>query len=385
MHTAEEINQQPGFGIDTLEKDLAGDIISNMQLALGYGLITQVEIAEYAGDWEMPADWHKPPQGNARNSTIHFSGDLLGQYLNDTARYPLLNKTGEFELSCMRDNGNAAAAELFSEIVGNKSLSDTERDQAKQQVAFGYVARQALFTANLRLVVSIAKKLQSKGLDMLDLIQEGNQGLDRAVNKFDQYKGFKFSTYATAWIRQSINRGLDNGARAIRIPVHEIDRQAEIASLEEAGYSREQIIETLGLSDRSINHVFSPNTRVLTNMGMISLDGLVQEGARTEIQDLVADPKSQANFEKVESAVGISQLIREQLDDLDVIERELIVYLFGLDGSGDTPTLKDAAQEFGIEIDKLLKIKRTAFAKIRNNPLIEAELHSFISQPADNK
>src|SRR6266542_6182950 len=145
------------------------------------------------------------------------------QYLDEIGRYPLLTKDDEARLAQDIEAGQVAKATLAGATRG---LTPRERRELRRTVRHGDQAWHTFVQSNLRLVVSIAKKYQASGLPLLDLVQEGNLGLMRAVDKFDWRKGFKFSTYATWWIRQAISRGIANSARTIRLPVHANDRLA---------------------------------------------------------------------------------------------------------------------------------------------------------------
>ncbi|HVA43268.1 MAG TPA: sigma-70 family RNA polymerase sigma factor, partial [Acidimicrobiales bacterium] len=145
--------------------------------------------------------------------------DLVRLYLDDIARYPLLTKDDEARLGAIMEVGAAARARLEQ-----KGLPSSERARLRRAVRAADQAADTFVQSNLRLVVSVAKRYQWSGLPLLDLVQEGNVGLIRAVEKFDYRKGFKFSTYATWWIRQAIGRGVANTARTIRLPIHVVDQ-----------------------------------------------------------------------------------------------------------------------------------------------------------------
>ncbi|HLM94661.1 MAG TPA: sigma-70 family RNA polymerase sigma factor, partial [Acidimicrobiales bacterium] len=151
--------------------------------------------------------------------------DLVRLYLTDIGQYPLLTKDDEVRLAQTIEGGRAAELDLAMKV---KDLTPAKRRELKRKIQTGEQAQQTFVQSNLRLVVSIAKKYQASGLPLLDLIQEGNLGLMHAVEKFDWRKGFKFSTYATWWIRQAITRGIANTGRTIRLPVHAGDTLARV-------------------------------------------------------------------------------------------------------------------------------------------------------------
>ena len=184
--------------------------------------------------------------------------DLVRLYLNDIGKHQLLTKDDEARLAQVIEVGRAARAELASA----KGLSTARRRQLRQQVRAGDDANETFVQANLSLVVSIAKKYQSSGLPLLDLIQEGNLGLIHAVEKFDWRRGFKFSTYATWWIRQAISRGIDNSARTVRLPVHagdEVRRLAKTRERLESDLGRQPTLEELA-ADMDLTEDRSPRS-----------------------------------------------------------------------------------------------------------------------------
>ena len=156
--------------------------------------------------------------------------DLVRLYLEDVGRHNLLTKDDEIRLAQAIETGTAATERLETA----KKLTPTQRRQLRREIRQGEEAHRQFVNSNLRLVVSIAKKYQSSGLPLLDIVQEGNLGLIHAVDKFDWRKGFKFSTYATWWIRQAIQRGIANSARVIRLPVHAGDMLTALLKLRAA-------------------------------------------------------------------------------------------------------------------------------------------------------
>jgi len=176
--------------------------------------------------------------------------DLVRLYLTDIGQYPLLTKDDEVRLAQAIEAGTAARAELEA---GGRSLSTVRRREVRRLIRQGESAERTFVQSNLRLVVSIAKKYQASGLPLLDLIQEGNLGLMHAVEKFDWRKGFKFSTYATWWIRQAITRGIANTGRTIRLPVHAGDT---LARLQKARFRLEnQLGRPAALAELSANGI----------------------------------------------------------------------------------------------------------------------------------
>ena len=207
------------------------------------------------------------PKRNAATAA-RDTDDLVRLYLGDIGRYPLLTKDDEARLGAIMDAGTEAGREL----VSGQTLSGGRRKMLQRRKRVGEEAAETFVNANLRLVVSVAKKYQASGLPLLDLVQEGNLGLIHAVEKFDYKKGFKFSTYATWWIRQAITRGIANSNRTIRLPVHvgddvlrlrkaigqledKLERRATPAEL--GGYldwSEQKVVDMLARVGRSGQH-----------------------------------------------------------------------------------------------------------------------------------
>ncbi|HEV7688472.1 MAG TPA: sigma-70 family RNA polymerase sigma factor, partial [Acidimicrobiia bacterium] len=212
--------------------------------------------------------------------------DLVRLYLADIGRYPLLTRDDEVRLAQHIEGGNAARVDLDNA----KGLSATKTRELRRALTEGELAQRTFVQSNLRLVVSIAKKYQASGVPLLDLIQEGNLGLLHAVEKFDWRKGFKFSTYATWWIRQAITRGMANTGRAIRLPVHAGDTLARVQqargrlelTLGRPATVNELAIE-LDLSQDKITDTLSLAAEPL------SLSELVREDGDTELGDIVED------------------------------------------------------------------------------------------------
>jgi RNA polymerase primary sigma factor len=216
-----------------VEASLNPDTTDGFDDLLQYLASEGIAITDLADDEEIEADDELDvPEGRneeedeeresrfAEENVRHIAGDSVRQYLSEIGRVPLLTLEEEISLARRIEEGEAAKAELEANGEG---LDERGRRALVRKGQDGDVARQGLTEANLRLVVSIAKKYSGRGMSFLDLIQEGNQGLIRAVQKFEYKRGYKFSTYATWWIRQAINRGIADQARTIRIPVHMVE------------------------------------------------------------------------------------------------------------------------------------------------------------------
>jgi len=245
------------------------------------------------------------------------------------------------------------------------------RDRRGVLVVMGRDAREQLTSANLRLVVSVAKKYMGRGMTLLDLIQDGNIGLIRAVEKFEYERGFKFSTYATWWIRQAVTRAIADQARTIRIPVHMIEtinRLIRVSRqlLSELGRepTNEEIAEAMS---RGQEVVFTPDKVrdiLKASQQAISLDTPIGEEEDATLGDLVADPAALAP-----DAAAASQLRREQieavLDSLTGRERRVLQLRFGLE-DGRARTLEEVGTEFGVSRERIRQIEAKALHKLRH-------------------
>ena len=296
----------------------------------------------------------------AREPSTRFDDDDLVQlYLNDIGKYPLLTKEDEFRLGEAVQAGEAAAAEL----LGDRPVPPSRRPELEAKVRAGTEAAIQFVNSNLRLVVSIAKRYPTSGLPLLDLVQEGNFGLMHAVEKFDPHKGFKFSTYATWWIRQAIGRGIANTGRAIRLPVHAGDqlfavRMESIAF--EVRHGRpprsEELAESLDLSVRKVEELL-PYLQ-----DPVSLSEPLHDGER-ELGDLVEDTSSEAPDQQVFSSMLPAQ-VAELLSCLDQREREVLCLRYGLD-RGRPRTLEEVSQRFDLTREGIRQIEAKAVLKLR--------------------
>jgi RNA polymerase primary sigma factor len=299
------------------------------------------------------------------------SEDPVHTYLKEIGRVPLLNAELEVEIAKAIEAGNAAAARLAANelaLAGEGPETDlldgATVARNKRLKRNGLKAKDELIEANLRLVVSIAKRYRNRGLAFLDLIQEGNLGLMRAVDKFDHTKGFKFSTYATWWIRQAITRAIADQARTIRIPVHMVETinkvvWAQRQLLQELG--REPTIEEVAL------RVELPIERVREilriNQDTVSLEQPVGDEDDFNLSDLIEDrgavvPDDAATRSLLDAAV------REALGHLSEREQDVVRLRFGLD-DGKIRTLEEVGKEFGVTRERVRQIESKTLAKLR--------------------
>jgi len=288
--------------------------------------------------------------------------DLVRLYLTDIGQYPLLTKDDEVLLSQTIEAGREAEAVLGS---APKGLSQAKRRELRRTELRGEQAVQTFVQSNLRLVVSIAKKYQASGLPLLDLIQEGNLGLMHAVEKFDWRKGFKFSTYATWWIRQAITRGIANTGRTIRLPVHAGDTLARVQKAQarlELKYGRPATLAELG------EEVELPEDKLVEALRFraepLSLSEPLREDGDAELGDVVEDRSVESPFEL--AAIG---LLPEEIDrllaPLDEREREILHLRFGLD-RGEPRTLEEVGEHFNLTRERIRQIEARAMSKLRH-------------------
>ncbi|MDQ2826570.1 MAG: sigma-70 family RNA polymerase sigma factor [Actinomycetota bacterium] len=287
--------------------------------------------------------------------------DLVRLYLTDIGQYPLLTKDDEVRLAKAIEAGNEARVHLETET----SLPQARRRELRRVNAEGVSAQRTFVQSNLRLVVSIAKKYQASGLPLLDLIQEGNLGLMHAVEKFDWRKGFKFSTYATWWIRQAITRGIANTGRTIRLPVHAGDTLARLQK------ARARLELKLGrpatLSELSAE-VEMPEEKVTEALRFaaepLSLSEPLREDGDAELGDVVEDRSAESPFEVAATAL-LPEEISKLLGPLDEREREILRLRFGLD-RGEPRTLEEVGEHFNLTRERIRQIEARAMSKLRH-------------------
>ncbi|MFO0016387.1 MAG: sigma-70 family RNA polymerase sigma factor, partial [Synechococcaceae cyanobacterium] len=289
-------------------------------------------------------------------SNSRRSGDSMTWYLASIGREPLLTPAEEIEL------GNQVQAMM--------ALVEAVRDDYSQQelkiIRVGRRAKERMMKANLRLVVSVAKKYQGKGMELLDLIQEGSLGLERAVEKFDPTRGYKFSTYAFWWIRQSMTRAIACQSRTIRLPVHLSERlmairrvSLDLAHKLGAMPSRREIAEAL---DMPLDELDSLLRQALTTS---SLDAPVHaEEGRSYLGDLIADASTEEPLDQVERGMHHEQLGR-WLSHLTDQEREVLAYRFGLDGQ-ERLTLAEIGRHLDVSRERVRQVELKALRKLRN-------------------
>ncbi|WP_455356232.1 sigma-70 family RNA polymerase sigma factor [Streptomyces sp. SYSU K217416] len=301
------------------------------------------------------------PRGRAAD-TGGPSSDLFRQYLREIGRIPLLTAAEEVDLARRVEAGLFAEEKLSSTPDLDSQLAvDLDR-----LVVMGRVAKRRLIEANLRLVVSVAKRYVGRGLTMLDLVQEGNLGLIRAVEKFDYARGYKFSTYATWWIRQAMSRALADQARTIRVPVHVVELinrvvRVQRRMLQERGYepTPEEVAGQLDLSGERVSEVLR------LAQEPVSLHAPVGEEDDVALGDLIEDGDAAS---PVESAAFL--LLREHLEavlsTLGERERKVVQLRYGL-ADGRPRTLEEIGRIFGVTRERIRQIESKTLSKLRDH------------------
>jgi RNA polymerase nonessential primary-like sigma factor len=287
------------------------------------------------------------------------AADLVRVYLNGIGRTALLSAQQEVELAKRIEAGVFAAHKLEAE-----DLDLALRADLKLLVADGEEAKHHLLEANLRLVVSLAKRYTGRGMPLLDLIQEGNLGLIRAVEKFDYTKGFKFSTYATWWIRQAITRGMADQGRTIRLPVHLVEQVNKLARLKREMHqalgreaSTEELAEQANLPVEKVTDLLDHSR------DPVSLDMPVGSDEDAPLGDFIEDSEA-ADAENVVISSLLQDDLRRVLATLDDREHQVIRMRYGLD-TGAPQTLDQIGKSFGLSRERVRQIEREVMSKLR--------------------
>src|SRR5947208_5843411 len=293
--------------------------------------------------------------------------DDLRLYLEAAAREPLLTKEEEIELAQTIEKGKEAEERL----AAGRVRSDATIRRLRTDMRVAEAARQRFIMANLRLVVSVARKYQGQGLPLLDLIQEGNIGLMRAVELFDWRRGFKFSTYATWWIRQAITRAIADRGRQIRLPVHVHDqirklRRTYVQYSQKHGRdpTPEELAKSLALPVEEIERLLEAERRE-----PVSLQAPV--GEDTELGDLLEQAEELSPLDAVEDAMLRHEIGQAVMNVLDARERRVIALRYGL-GNGHAMSLSDVGKIMGLSGERVRLIEREALRKLRHSEIINA-------------
>lgn len=299
--------------------------------------------------------------------------DSIALYLKEISRIPLLSAAEEVRLAKSIEQGLEASQQVHK---ANGQLTPSSAERLGAKIKQGQIARRKLIEANFRLVVSIAKRYVGHGVPFMDLIQEGNIGLIRAVEKFDYQRGYKFSTYATWWIRQAVSRALSDQGRTIRVPVHMGERVTQLARVtreltQKNGHAPtdEEIMAKMDISKRLLKRIRQAAQFPL------SLEMEIGEEMDSTLADFIEDDSDQAPDDK-----AVYQLLCECMDDvlasLTAREGRVLQLRFGLQ-DGRTYTLEEVGQKFGVTRERIRQIEVKALSKLRH-PRYSRRLRDFL-------
>jgi len=295
------------------------------------------------------------------------SSDPVRMYLKEIGRVPLLKAAEEVALAKRIEAGGIASEELAERSATGEleRMEFAERRKLERCARDGERAKHELTQANLRLVVSIAKRYVGRGMLILDLIQEGNLGLMRAVEKFDYTKGFKFSTYATWWIRQAITRAIADQARTIRIPVHMVESihkvhrvQRQLLQDLEREPTVEELAEKVDMTPARVREIMR------ISQDPLSLDSPVGEEDDSNLADFIEDQQAEAPEGRA-ARMMLTNAVIEALDELNEREKQVVRLRFGLD-DGQARTLEEVGKEFGVTRERIRQIESKTLAKLRH-------------------
>jgi RNA polymerase primary sigma factor len=302
-----------------------------------------------------------------------LTNDPVRMYLKEIGKVPLLTGPQEVDLAKKIEAGEEASAKL-REIGGKPSREELRA--LRRQESVGQEAKRKLVEANLRLVVSIAKRYVGRGMLFLDLIQEGNLGLIRAVEKFDFRKGYKFSTYATWWIRQAITRAIADQARTIRIPVHMVETinkliRVQRQLLQELGRepTPEEIAGQMELTPEKVREI------IKVSQEPVSLETPIGEEEDSHLGDFIEDSDAIVPIDAA-SFILLQEQLEDVLNSLNEREKEVIRLRFGLT-DGHPRTLEEVGREFGVTRERIRQIESKTLAKLRH-PTRSAKLRDYL-------
>lgn len=302
---------------------------------------------------------------NADRNSHEDGDDPLAYYLKQINRIPLLSPEAEkkcyIEIRYFKDTLNKLSYKLKIEEV-DKHVYKNERKEYEKKLND---VKNKLVTANLRLVVSIAKKYQHRGLSFIDLIDEGNIGLIEAIDRFDYTKGFKFSTYSTWWIRQSIIKAIADKGRMIRLPIHMLN------TIKKCYYMTKQLTQTLGREPNPMEiseHLGIPKKKVIKILHIAqepgSLEAPVNIEGSSELSDLIEDTQSVVYEDEI-FFMALQELLQQVLNKLSSREKRIIELRFGLDGEGPY-TLEETGKALGITRERVRQIQNSALRKLKS-------------------
>jgi len=316
------------------------------------------------------------PTSTGLAASEELSGGAGAMYLREIANHDLLNQQDEVALAQRMEAGREAALRLAS---SGSAMDAEEREQLEKLVEDGEAARRRLIESNLRLVVSVARRYLNRGLSFLDLVQEGNIGLQIGADKYDWRRGFRFSTYVYWWIRQAMTRSLADQSRTIRLPVHAVElltrvlrAEREMQAVTGVVPSVEALAEHLGLDVERIIEARRAAQTPLSIEAPLSDDSDMTRG------DLLGDEMAgQAAHREVEKK-ELSRRLAEALEALDPRERKILQMRFGLE-RGEERTLTEVAALMGVSRERIRQIEQAALAKLRRMPGLRNEVIEYLA------
>ncbi|MCW5873655.1 MAG: sigma-70 family RNA polymerase sigma factor [Anaerolineales bacterium] len=334
-----------------------------------------VELSDADDDYEEEAPANERSKIYAPDDPLAEAetGDLVRLYFNEAASIPLLTAAEEVDLAKKMERGNKARLQL-----AKKGLSAAKRAELQEAVQVGWDARQHIILANSRLVISIAKKNMNRGLPLIDLIQEGNIGLMRAAKKFDYRLGFKFSTYATWWIRQAITRAISNKSRTIRIPAHMGDKIAKMMRMKNT--LKQELKREATLAELAEALEVSPDEiELITTAGYQphSLETPIGSDEDSVLGELIEDETSPSPEESTAQSLLEEDLARTIDETLPLREARILRLRFGLD-DGKVHSLSDVGRKLGVTRERVRQIEAQALRKLRD-PRVRSRLKDYVN------
>jgi RNA polymerase primary sigma factor len=307
--------------------------------------------------------------------------DLVRLYLGEIGKVPLLDGPEEVVLAQRIEKGTQAATrlgELEDLHGGQENIPNSLRRAEERIIVDGLRAKEHLIRANLRLVVSIAKRYRSRSLSILDLVQEGNLGLIRAVDKFDYTRGFKFSTYATWWIRQAITRAIADQARTIRIPVHMVETINKVVRVQRQLHqsngrepTTEELAEAVGMTEPKVREILK------LNQDTVSLEAPMGDENDFSLGDTIEDENTVMPADAATRTL-LNEAVKQALSELNEREQAVVRLRFGLD-DGQMRTLEEVGREFGVTRERVRQIEAKTLAKLRH-PIRSQRLKEFLDE-----
>ncbi len=378
LSSTELMNVLEDMDLESEQMDKLYDVLEN----LGIDTVGEDYIPELPDDVEPPLEAMEEISEEDMvdpNSMVDSFGtdDPVRMYLKEIGKVNLLSSDEEIELAQAMGAGAAAKQQLAELQKAGEEIPDDVRAELNRAIKKGERAKQRLAEANLRLVVSIAKRYVGRGMQFLDLIQEGNLGLIKAVEKFDYTKGYKFSTYATWWIRQAITRAIADQARTIRIPVHMVETINKVIRvsrqlLQELGHdpTPEEIAEEMSMPVERVREILK------IAQEPVSLETPIGEEEDSHLGDFIPDEDASEPAEAASFTLLKEQLV-EVLSTLTPREEKVLKLRFGIE-DGRTRTLEEVGKEFNVTRERIRQIEAKALRKLRH-PSRSKKLKDFLN------